>query len=521
MGNQEEKKSKSAHQRWAEFRFGVVGGLLSAPPPAGELAHELKRLAAKLWQHPVTGEPKRFGRSTIERWHGMAGSQESTNPIDVLRKKVRKDVGSHPSMDDRLAMKLRTQYGLYPHWSAKLHRDNLKADEEKSNIGLVIPSLATLKRYMRDTGLKRRKRPRTRDDGTLTEGAALAAARLLSREIRSYENEYVGGLWHLDFHACSRKVLMENGTFVTPVALGVIDDHSRLITHLQWYLSESTENLVHGFSQAVMRRRLCRSLMTDNGSAMTSEEFTSGLTRLSVIHDLTLPYSPYQNGKQEAFWGRLEGQFVAMLSRMKDLTLKRLNNLTFAWVEHEYNAVVHEETGAIPRQRYAEWKDVLRPAPRAMALQAAFRCETTRTQRHSDGTISIDGRRFEVPSQFRHMTQFRVRYASWDLSYVSLTDPRTGAELCRIYPQDKAKNASGIRRRLAPLVPVPLESTAGLDSDAPETPPLLEKLIALQAQSGPPLYVPKTNEQREVSPEPAPSDESTPNPIEQENKPWI
>jgi putative transposase len=498
VSHQEEKKSKSAHQRWAEFRFGIVGGLLSAPPPKGELAREIQKLAAKLWKHPLTGDPKRCGRSTIERWYGMAGADGNTSPVDVLQRKVRKDVGSHPGMDEQVAQKLRVQYGLYPHWSPKLHRDNLRADNTIIQAGLSIPSLATFKRYMRNTGIKRRKRPRTRDDGTLTEGAAAAVARLASREVRSYENGYAGGLWHLDFHACSRKVLLEDGTFATPVALGVIDDHSRLLCHLQWYLAETTENLVHGFSQAVMRRRLCRSLMSDNGSAMKSEEFLSGLIRLSVVHEPTLPYSPYQNGKQEAFWGRLEGQFVAMLSRMKDLTLKRLNDLTFAWVEHEYNAVLHEETKAIPRKRYAEAKDVLRPAPNALALQAAFRRETTRTQRQSDGTISIEGRRFEVPSQFRHLSRLCVRYASWDLSYVSLTDPRTGVDLCRVYPQDKAKNSNGIRRYLAPLGPQPQDIESG-ESNASEIPPLLAKLMALQEQIGPPLYLPKTNEQHDPS----------------------
>ena len=518
MGDQGEKTNKSAHQRWAEFRFGVVGGLLSAPPPKGELAREIQKLASKLWKHPLTGKPKRCGRSTIERWHSMAGEKENTSPVDVLRRKVRKDVGSHPGIDDRVGVKLRAQYALYPHWSPKLHRDNLRADVALTSNGLMIPSLATFKRYMRDTGLKRRKRPKTRDDGTLTEGAAAAVARLAACEVRGYENEYVGGLWHLDFHACSRKVLLEDGTFATPVALGVIDDHSRLLCHLQWYLAETTENLVHGFSQAVMRRRLCRSLMSDNGAAMTSEEFTSGLLRLSVTHDLTLPYSPYQNGKQEAFWARLEGQFVAMLSRIKVLTLKRLNDMTFAWVEHEYNAVVHEETGAVPRQRYAEGKDVLRPAPSTAAMQAAFRCEITRTQRQSDGTISIEGRRFEVPSQFRHLTRLCARFASWDLSCVSLTDPRTGVDLCRIYPQDKAKNASGIRRRLAPLGPPPADLLGA--ADAPEIPPLLEKLMALQAQSGPPLYLPKANEQRDGHAPSSTSDESTTNQTEKENEIW-
>ena len=62
-----EKRPGTAHGRWAEFRFGVVGSLLSAQPPRGELEHALQQLAAQDWTHPITGEPTRFHISTIAR----------------------------------------------------------------------------------------------------------------------------------------------------------------------------------------------------------------------------------------------------------------------------------------------------------------------------------------------------------------------------------------------------------------------------------------------------------------------
>ena len=51
--------------------------------------------------------------------------------------------------------------------------------------------------------------------------------------------------------------------------------------------------------------------MTDNGAAMLAEETTAGLSKLGVLHQTTLPYSPYQNAKQESFWGRVEGRLMA------------------------------------------------------------------------------------------------------------------------------------------------------------------------------------------------------------------
>src|SRR5277367_6511995 len=114
-------------------------------------------------------------------------------------------------------------------------------------------------------------------------GEARAEERRQAREIRSYEAEYVGALWHLDFHHGSLKVLTPGGQWVQPIALGILDDHSRLCCHIQWYLSETAEDLVHGLSQAIQKRGLPRALLTDNGAAMVAEEVIEGLLRLGIV----------------------------------------------------------------------------------------------------------------------------------------------------------------------------------------------------------------------------------------------
>jgi hypothetical protein len=75
----------------------------------------------------------------------------------------------------------------------------------------------------------------------------------------------------------------------------------------------------------------------------------------------------------------------------------------------------------------------------------AFTAEAGRTQRRSDGTISLKGIRFEIPSRYDHFQRLSVRAACWDLSQVHLADPKTGAILCRLFPLDKRKNAQGQR----------------------------------------------------------------------------
>ena len=52
-----------------------------------------------------------------------------------------------------------------------------------------------------------------------------------------------------------------------------------------------------------------------------------------------------------------------------------------------------------------------RPCPSSEELLLAFTSEVRRTQRRSDGTITIEGVRFEIPSRYGHFTQVCVRFA--------------------------------------------------------------------------------------------------------------
>lgn len=474
-------REPSVHQAWAHLRFSVVGHLLASPPPRGELRGELEKLAARTWRHPITGEPARFGLSTIERWYYQA-LRERHDPVSVLRKKVRKDAGQQVAMAETVKQALLAQYGSHKGWSAQLHYDNLVAlAEAKPEVG-APPSYSTVRRFLKANGLLRRKRLTS----ARTPGALAAEARLDYLEVRSYEAGYVNGLWHWDCHSGSKKVVTPKGDLVVPILFGVLDDRSRVACHLQWYLAENAENVAHGLSQAFQKRGLPRSGMSDNGGAMTAEEIREGLARLGVVHETTLPHSPYQNGKQENFWAQVEGRLVAMLEDVPDLTLGALNDATQAWVEHEYNREVHSEIGVAPIARFLAGPEVTRPSPDSSALRLAFTKTEERSQRRSDGTVSLESRRFEIPGRYRHLERVAIRYARWDLSQVHLVDARTEKVLCRLYPQDKERNASGLRRPLDPTSAVPAAAPA------PGLPPLLAQLLAKQAATGlPPAYLPK------------------------------
>jgi putative transposase len=469
---------------WAQFRFSIIGGLLANPPGQGELRREIERLTKQSYQHPTNNKRVTFSFSTIERWYYKAFN--SDDPLSVLDRKIRQDAGSHKVMSSELVQELKKQYKIFPQWSYQLHADNLNALTLEKPWLRPTPSYSTVLRRMQKFGWTKTKVKRTRK----TQGQIQAAERLDQKEVRSFEVSYVHALWHLDFHS-GKRVVDIHGNWKTPKALCILDDRTRLCCHIQWYLDETTDTLIHGLSQAFHKRGLPRSLMSDNGSAMTSSEFENGLLKLSIKHDKTLPYSPYQNGKQESFWGQLEGRLMAMLSNVEKLTLEFLNQATQAWAEQEYNRSVHEETGQTPLERMMKGPDVSRPSLSSELFHFYFTSVESRTQRKSDGTLQIKGVRFEIPSRFRHIKRLSVGYKPWDLSMAYLVDARTGDNLGSIYPQDKEKNARGDRRTLDPLSPQDTSELSAV-STSESVPPLLRKLLSDYAATGlPPAYLPR------------------------------
>ena len=471
---------------WARMRFAVVGQLLAAPPTVrGGLRSALVDLAERSWKHPITGELTHFRLSTIERWYYLARG-ERTDPVLVLRRKVRRDRGTQPAMSAPIVEVLAVQYRAHPGWSFQLHVDNLATRVREDPALGPLPSYATVRRHLKGKGMTRQ--PRLRE--APRPGEARAAVAREHRETRSYEVTHVHGLWHLDFHLCSRKVLLPDGRWVIARLMAIIDDHSRLICHAQWYATETAADLVHALSQAIQKRGLPRQLFRDNGAAMVAAELHEGLAVLGIVDDLTRPYSPEQNAKVEIFWAQVEGRLMAMLEGHTELTLALLNEATLAWIEGEYHRKVHRETGQTPFERFCNAPSVGRPSPSSDALRRAFRRKATRKQRRSDGTFTLDGVRFEVPSRYRHLAALSIRYASWDLSCVDLYDEPHGTLLCAMVPLDKAANADGRRRVRDALAPA---GAAAAPAPKPEPiAPRLRELMAQYAVTGlPPAYLPR------------------------------
>ncbi len=192
----------------------------------------------------------------------------------------------------------------------------------------------------------------------------------------------------------------------------------------------------------------------------------------------------------EVLWSSTEGRLMAMLEGLEEpLTLQKLNDATIAWLEHDYHRRVHRELGVTPLGRLKQSDNAARDCPDSAALGSAFRIAVKRTLRRSDGTLSLDGVRFQVPKPWRHLLEARVRYARWDLTVAELV---TGNDdcLCLLHPLDKRAHADAVRRPVAGPGDAD-DGDAGAGAGKAETPALLGKILRKQAETGlPPAWMP-------------------------------
>ena len=134
---------------------------------------------------------------------------------------------------------------------------------------------------------------------------------------------------------------------------------------------------------------------------------------------------------------------------------------------------------------------VQNPRSRSIGIRGHIGPEyAKRTQRRSDGTVSLEGVRFEVPQVFAHLRELTLRYARWDCSQADIIDLRSGVIQASIYPLDKTGHAHGHRRPIAKPTGLSSQPLAKLKGPAKTEAPLMRHLLAQFAATGlPPAFI--------------------------------
>jgi transposase InsO family protein len=140
----------------------------------------------------------------------------------------------------------------------------------------------------------------------------------------------------------------------TAYIIGFIDDHSRYITGLGVFWSQTSENVVETYRSATGQFGVPKEMLTDNGRQYASwhgiTKFQKELKRDRVHHIRSQPHHPQTLGKIERFWKSLKDEF---LSRARFETFDSARERIAYWVKYYNHKRPHQGLdGMTPADRY-------------------------------------------------------------------------------------------------------------------------------------------------------------------------
>lgn len=350
----------------ATFRFGIIADFVNGAQLAyGEREKLLRQKGSKSYAIPFS-DRKKITRSSIKKW--IKDYIDGGQRIEALFPKDRIDSGNPRSLDSGLQMAIKEIVELKPKISGKniitelKHRKIINTDD---NIGKSV-FYRFLKTIPRKTGAD------------------------LEKDARCFEATYPNEMWQADvLHG--PKVRGEDGKLVKAYLIGIIDDHSRLIPHAGFYLSEKIEDFKNCLKKAIEKRGLPRKLYIDNGSCFVALNVEQVAACLGIAIKHTPPYTPQGRGKIERWFRTVRDGLLSNLEN--HLTLPQLNELLDNWIENYHNRV-HSSTGQAPLIRFHSNLSCIRHAPPNLLDYFRY-CEFRRIKK--DRTFRLNGMIFEGP----------------------------------------------------------------------------------------------------------------------------
>lgn len=407
----------SKPEAMALFRLGIVGDLLAADLPAGDLQAELRARSETRYRPPGAPASRRYHWKTLQSWYYAA----KHGGLDALRPASRQQGYALALPADRreLLLQIRREHPTAP---ADLILETAIA---QGVVDRDQVSVSTLRRLFQAHDL-----PRS------------VANRADRRARQRWEAASVGALWHADVCHIWRADL--SGDRRKVYVHGLLDDHSRFGLTLEGRDAERETDLLSVLFGALLRYPPPAALYVDNGACYRGEVLAKVCDRLGIKLIHAKPYDPQARGKMERFWRTMRQRCTDHLPI--GATLQDVNSALLAYLDADYHVRPHASLMAeTPFKRFQVGLRAL-PAPWSAADLAAA-LEITDTRRVAgDATFSVEGRLYEVRGLHLRHRMIEV-----------VLDPFTDAPLRASYqgqpvvfgPCDPAANRH--RRRPAPV----------------------------------------------------------------------
>jgi putative transposase len=415
----------------ALFRLSVLGSLVSRDRlERGELQQIIRELARR--EYAIPGSRRRLiGEKTIEAWY-YAFRRDG---IEGLMPKPRSDRGLSklPAAVQEAVLAAKREN---PRRSIRQLQHLL---ESAGTVARGTLSRSAIHRLLQQHGLSRVAAP-------------------VPEEHRRFVAEQANAIWYGDVMHGPTVTVKSRRRKVYLVSL--MDDASRLIAHSAFCTGETALDVEGVLKQAVLKRGLPRKLVVDQGAAYRAATLQGICARLDIRLIYCRPYAPEGKGKLERWHRTFRDHFLAELdvSRLNDLD--DLNARLWAWIEQVYHRRPHGGLdGQTPLERYQQDLPNIRTLGRKAArLDELFHHRVARKVR-KDGTVSYQGRDFEVPYELAGKTVQLVVDPHGE-TVVGVEDG-AGQSVGAATPLDATANAHRRRRR-----PTPEEAVRGTDTDA-------------------------------------------------------
>jgi putative transposase len=361
----EKKMTEEEKMALATFKFGIISEFVTGVKLGyGEKQRLLAEKSGRSYQIPMSKRTS-IKRSTLLQW--IYDYKKAGHQIEGLKPKSRSDKGTYKKLDSKILEAIKAIKLLHPDYTLPTVIELLKQQKIISLIEEINHS--SLYRY-----IKREK---------------LSELNTTAEDKRRFEAELPNEIWRCDvLHGPSVKA----GSAMKKTYLcAIIDDHSRLIIHAQFYLTENLGALKDCLKQGVQKRGLPQKFYTDNGAcyrAINLEQVTACLG-IALCH--SRPYTPQGRGKIERWFKNIRDSFLPLVKGKE--VLEDLNEQLDEWV-NTYNNRIHGSTKEAPLERYRKNMSCVRPAP--ARLMDYFRMVEFRKIR-KDRTFSLKGRIFEAP----------------------------------------------------------------------------------------------------------------------------
>jgi putative transposase len=374
----------------ATFRFGLISEFVTGVRLVyGEKERLLKEKLDRAYDIPFSTRNK-ISRSTLEKW--IVDYKKSGFRLEGLYPQERSDKGKTRALSSSLKLAIKELKKENPDLKAPAlitclrHKKLIGADEQINS--------STLYRYLKEEELN-----------SINENAV---------DKRHFEAKHPNEIWQSD--VMHGPYVRHEGKDRKSYLMAIIDDHSRLIVHSEFYLAETRENFLDCLRQGILKRGLPQKLYIDNGSCYKALHLEQVAALLGIGIQHSRPYTPQGRGKIERWFKYVQDNFSAVFAENHGKeTLDLLNHHFSEWVDG-YNNRIHGTIKETPYERYRKGLECVRTAP-AHLLDYFRQIEFRRVKK--DRTVRIMGVLLEAPVGLIDR-RVELRFHPEDLSQVEI-----------------------------------------------------------------------------------------------------